>query len=200
MVRYLGMMNAPFQPYASPSRPAPARLTIDQYYAICESGALDEYNRTELLDGRIYQMNAQYTAHMRAKLALFRALDPLVRACGAELGMEATIEIGARNAPQPDLFVWTGKDVGKGAPDGTVLIAIEVADSSERHDLGKKRRIYARGGVREYWVAVLRTQTVERFAEPADGDYRRHDSFAFADAINSVTMPGIGIPAGTLGT
>jgi Uma2 family endonuclease len=195
---YVRFMNAPFGLLRRPPEPRPARLTIAQYYAISDSGALDDFERTELLDGRIYQMNAQYTGHMRAKLALFRALDGQVSTIRLELGMEATVELGLISAPQPDLFVWTGKDEGKGAPDGTVRLAIEVADSSERQDLGRKRRIYARNGVPEYWVAVLRKQEFVRFTESDGKDYVRRDTIPFESALSSLTLQGLTVPGGTL--
>jgi Uma2 family endonuclease len=193
-------MNAPRHNFGHPVAPRPARLTIEQYYVISASGALADLERTELLDGRIYQMNAQHTGHMRAKLALFRALDAQVSALSLELGMEASVELGMTNAPQPDLFVWTGEDLGKGrgVPAGTLRLAIEVADSSERQDLGRKRLIYARNGVPEYWVAVLRKDEFVRFAAPEGKDYARRDTIPFDRVLPSVTLPPLVVPPGTL--
>lgn len=185
---------------SSSGRRSPARLSIAQYYAISNSGALDDFDRTELLNGEIYPMNAQYMPHMRVKMALIFALRDSLLAIRSPLlvGSEGSIEIGSHSAPMPDVFLYDAPDVAQGAPDGSVKLAIEVADASERFDLGPKKKLYASGKIPEYWVAVLRTGVVERFSEPTNGDYQRRDSFAFGVAVTSVSIAGLAIPADAL--
>lgn len=198
-MRYDGGMNETVR-FSAETRPRKVRFTIEQFYRMEGAGAFEGLKKTELLDGEISSVNAQHMPHMRAKVALFRALDHVVRNLGGplEVGIEGSIELGQYNLPEPDIFIWEPVDAEKGAPDGSVRLVIEVADSSEVRDLNKKRRIYARHGVREYWVAVLRTRRIERFSEVVDGHYRRHDSFAFSERVESVTLPGVAIAAGTL--
>lgn len=177
-----------------------ARLTIDQYYRICDSGALADFGKTELIEGEICFVNAQYVQHMRVKRDILLAL---VRTVGEaqpdlEVGVESAVELGARSAPEPDVFIFDGSNAEKGAPHGSVRLVVEVADATVRHDLGRKKRLYALHGVPEYWVAVVRTRKIERFSEPVGDGYARHDSFDFSAQIDSVTLPGVFIPAGTL--
>ncbi|MFS0737372.1 Uma2 family endonuclease [Sphingomonas sp. 1P06PA] len=183
---------------ARATRPRDLKLTIEQFVAINESGALDDFSKAELLDGKISVVNAQHLPHARLKMALYDALRDAVRAngTGLQLLVEGAIELGRHNLPEPDLFIWAPQPAERGAPDGSVKLVIEVADSSERRDLGRKKRIYAAHGIAEYWVAVMRTRRIERFAGLKDGAYARHDSVPFGNAVDSVTLSGIGLPAG----
>ena len=54
----------------------------------------------------------------------------------------------------------------KGAPDLVVEI---LSPSTERYDRGYKRTMYARNGVREYWLVDPVTETVEMLTEAEDG-------------------------------
>ena len=195
-------MNAPVR-FQSPSRPARARLTLDDYYQMSAMGLLNRFARTELIDGEIIVLNALHIPHARTYMRTLLALNSSATASDLDIEVfgELTAELSPFDGPLPDISILDShliKNVTQGAPREAVLLIVEVASTSARRDLGKKRKLYASCGVPEYWVAVIPKATVERFAEPVDGDYQRHDSFAFADAIDSLTLPGIGIPAGTL--
>jgi Uma2 family endonuclease len=203
-------MNAPFRielPRSGdrPNRAVRARFTVDDYYRMSELGILDRLGRTELIDGGIIVLNAHYIGHARIHDAIHSALKEAIKRSVGELEalFEATTELSAHDGPLPDITIFDSSkitDTQRGIPRDAVRLIVEVANSSARRDLGKKRKLYASRGVPEYWVAVLKTATIERFADPVDGDYQKHDSFAFADAVDSVTLPGVGIAAGTLTT
>ena len=195
-------MNAPVH-IQSPSRPARARLTLDDYYQMSAMGLLDRFARTELIDGEIIVLNALHIPHARTYMRMLLTLNESVVASRLALEVfgELTSELSPFDGPLPDISILDSRlieNVTQGAPREAVLLVVEIASTSARRDLGKKRKLYASRGVPEYWVVVIPKGTVERFAEPVEGDYKRHDSFAFVDAISSVTLPGIGIPAGTL--
>lgn len=191
-------MNRPAV-FAVPRRRREARFTAEQYYAIAETGVLDELGRTELVNGRIEVMSPQHVPHLQLKMALAFAFYEAVKGHpDFRVGAEGSVELGLRNVPEPDVFIYERTESVRGVPANGVRLVVEVADSTERRDLGIKQRLYARHGIPEYWVAVLRTRTVERFAYPADGAYGQHDSFGFDQAIASLTLPFITVPAGTL--
>ncbi len=69
------------------------------------------------------------------------------------------------NPVQPDLVVmlpgWNGMLAQRG-PQGAPDLLIEILSPSNRgHDLLTKRALYARAGVREYWIVDPTSQTVE---------------------------------------
>jgi Uma2 family endonuclease len=177
-----------------------ARLTREQYYRICDSGALADFGKTELIEGDICFVNSRFMPHMRVKIAILLSFAEAVKIVrpDLEIGSEGAIELGSNNVPEPDVFIFEPKNTERGAPEGSFKLVVEVADATVRHDLGRKKRLYALHGVPEYWVAVVRTRKIERFSEPVGDGYARHDSFDFSAHIDSVTLPGVFIPAGTL--
>ena len=195
-------MNAPAN-IQSPSRPIRARLTLGDYYQMSEMGLLDRFARTELIDGEIIVLNALYIPHARTHMRILLALNTSAERSELPLEVfgELTAELSPFDGPLPDITILDSviaASATQGAPKAALRLIVEIADSSARRDLGKKRKLYASRDIPEYWVVVIPKGTIERFADPVDGDYKRHDSFAFADAVDSVTLPGVGIPAGTL--
>ena len=58
--------------------------------------------------------------------------------------------------PHPDVVLVKRQDYSKVRPKPEdIFILIEVANTSLRLDLGRKRDIYARVGVKDYWVADI---------------------------------------------
>ena len=183
--------------FRAPTTPRRARLSVEQYYAICEAGVLSDHERTELINGEIFIMNAVYRAHARVRGEIEFALrQALAGRSDIEVLGEVTAELSPDTAPMPDISISKRVSGDKGIPDGALLLAIEVADTTERRDLGTKRKLYARHGVPEYWVVLVKKQEVVRFAEPLNGDYRQRESFPFGAGVESVTLDGVVLPEG----
>jgi Uma2 family endonuclease len=186
-------MNAPTRPLRFDNRSRRAKLTLEQFYAIDETGIFGDA-RTELIDGQIYVMNALHLPHARTKRDIEFALIGLLRGQpDLEVIGDVTVELDDYNGPQPDISILRRTDAQKGAPGEAMLIAIEVADS-ERRDLGLKRRLYARHGVPEYWVALVKSRTIRRFSDLRDGAYQSDDRFMFDQILPSATLPGVILP------
>jgi hypothetical protein len=102
-------------------------------------------------------MSPKHVAHDRIKHALNMAL---VRAVpdGTWVGIEATVQLAHDILVEPDIAVLS-KSVYNADPNTfaqphpeDVLLLIEVAVSSMRYDRRVKARLYARYGIREFWV------------------------------------------------
>lgn len=192
-------MNA-LATFAKPAQRGRARYSVEQYYAICDALADFGGARTELIGGEIYQMNAQYSPHFRLKSDLGFEIAAILKQAGSilEVCIEGTVELGDDAAPLPDIIVYEPNSSKKGIPAAHLRLIVEVADSSEKFDLGKKKRLYAEAMVPEYWVAVLRTGKLERFWEPDSKDYMQRDSLDLYGAIASRTVTGLSIVKGSL--
>lgn len=200
---YLPVMNAPLSHDARSGQPSKARFTIDDFYRMSDTGILDRYGRTELIDGEIIVLSPLYLPHARTHTAVFRALSACsaLQRPGLEILIGATTELGRYDAPMPDIILLdraAAGDAQRGIPHDAVRMIVEVAVSTSRYDLGRKRKLYAERSVPEYWVALVKKRKLERFGVPVEGEYRRHDSFDFSNRIESVTLPGVVIEAGTL--
>jgi Uma2 family endonuclease len=94
---------------------------------------------------------------------------------------------------QPDLAYYIGPDVQRPPKNsqavdvevwGVPTLAIEISSTTLSDDLGKKRLLYERLGVQEYWVVNVKEAVVIAF-EVANGGSR--------EIRDSVVLPGLAI-------
>jgi Uma2 family endonuclease len=76
--------------------------------------------------------------------------------------------------PEPDLAVLqeAKAEYQNRYPRGSeLLLVVEVADATVQNDLTKKRNLYLRAGVSEYWVLDLRRRCLVVHRQPAGMKY-----------------------------
>jgi Uma2 family endonuclease len=129
-----------------------------------------EGDRVELIDGVVYVTPAPKPSHQFIAQNLNSLLDRHIRA--GNLGRLATAPLDVRlsdhDVVQPDLLFIArerlsivGEAVIEGAPD---LVAEILSPGTRERDLGVKRDLYARAGVREYWLIDPSEQTIDVLA------------------------------------
>ncbi len=84
------------------------------------------------------------------------------------------VKIPPWSAPEPDIVLLRRRDdfyrnVDTGSDD--VFLAIEVAESSLRYDRGVKMPLYAKSGIREYWIVELDADAVDVYRGPFPDGY-----------------------------
>jgi Uma2 family endonuclease len=138
----------------------------------------DDGRRYEIIEGELYEMPSPTWAHAATIMNLIMLLGPVIRALGGQLAT-APLDTFFQGADpvQPDILAILpgsrtrghGRGV-EGAPD----LAVEVLSPSNRgHDLLTKRTLYARGGVREYWIVDPANRTVEILVLDRDAFHTR---------------------------
>lgn len=177
--------------------PSPARLwlRIEDYLLLEEAGVLAGYAKSELIDGEVVTLNAQYRPHAWAKSQLGLRLSGALAEIGTSLSVlfEASVAMPPHDAPEPDLVI-TDAPRGDGmVPLGSVALLVEISDSTRAFDLGRKAELYARHRVPEYWVIDLETRSWVRHADPGIQGYAARDSGAFGEPIASTTIPGLAV-------
>jgi Uma2 family endonuclease len=65
-----------------------------------------------------------------------------------------------------------------------LLAIIEVAESSIRFDREVKAPLYAKHGIREYWIDDLQTNQIEVFSKPQGNAYTTKRVFRPGDEIS----------------
>ena len=80
----------------------------------------------------------------------------------------------------------------------SVLIMVEVSDTSLAYDLGDKHRLYARTGVPEYWVVDVSGRRIIRMHAPAGESYAERTEFAFGQPVTSATIDGLTVDTARL--
>jgi Uma2 family endonuclease len=152
------------------------RFTVEEYERLGETGVLTEDDSVELLEGLIVKKMTKNPLHDWT-------IDFLTRIFSRQLPSDGFLRIQnvlrtEDSEPEPDVVVAVGDfdQFRSRHPNGReVALVIEVAESSLEQDW-RKCRIYARAGVREYWIVDLNTLCLEVFTEPnrATGKYDNH--------------------------
>ncbi|MCU6454890.1 Uma2 family endonuclease [Sphingomonas sp. A2-49] len=175
--------------------PRPVKLTVDDFALLHAAGALAGYHHAELIEGTVTDMSPQQRPHSFAKNELTHRLRMALEAMGSRFTAqsEVTLALPPHNAPEPDIVV-TDAPRGEGyMPASSVALVVEVADSSIRYDLGDKQRLYAAGGIAEYWVVDVTEGVVHQFWNAADGEFARSHTLPLAGRLTSVTLPELAI-------
>jgi Uma2 family endonuclease len=131
-----------------------------------QRGVFDPDARVELLDGVLVAREPQGSRHAvvvgLVRTALERAFGP-----GYHVREEKPVALDDLSEPEPDLVVVRGqlRDYLEAHPSRPALI-VEVADTSILLDRLRKGGLYARAGVRDYWIVNLTEHVLEVYREP----------------------------------
>ena len=128
--------------------------------------------RYELVDGLLLVTNAPRPVHQIVLSLLMEQLLPYVRRhdLGRVLTSPSALGLEPNTVVQPDLFVVRAADgpMRQWSQVTALLLAVEVLSPSTANvDRTRKRRLYQRTGVPDYWVVDADARLVERWT-PAD--------------------------------
>jgi Uma2 family endonuclease len=150
------------------------RFTRDEYERMIAAGIFGPEERVELLDGEILYVAPQKSPHATA---VCLAQEALRIAFGGDFHVRGQLPVAldAYSEPEPDLTVVRGepRDFRDHHPETAVLV-VEVADSSLAHDRKRKGSLYARAGVRDYWIVNLVGGCLEVFRDPVRSSAARY--------------------------
>ena len=158
-------------------------LPSEKPYTIADIEALSEDQRAELIDGSLYMLSAPLRIHQRIAGQLFTAINNQIndtgKPCEAYIAPFA-VYLGA-DYVEPDSSVICDpsklNDKGcVGAPDWIIEI---VSPSNKAHDYILKLALYARAGVREYWIINPENETVRTYDLENDDT----NDYSFSDSI-----------------
>jgi Uma2 family endonuclease len=138
--------------------------TLAEYARVVETGAFAPEVRLELLGGEIIEMTAQGDRHA---LALGLAQDVMTRifSSGHHVRVQSPLRVPPDSAPEPDVAVVQGPRRAQASHPTTAVLLVEVADTTLAHDR-RKASVYARAGVREYWIVNLEADCLEVHTDP----------------------------------
>jgi Uma2 family endonuclease len=187
---------------ASPPLPR-KRFTRSEVYEMLNAG-LFAGQRFELIDGDLIDKMGQNPPHANAIELCMALLTEIfgIKQVRVQLPIEASPADRERSEPEPDLAVLAARkpDFAHRHPNGYELaLVIEVADTTLRHDALRKRDLYARAGVPEYWVLDLngRRLIVHRELDAEQAQYASIQSYAEAEEV-FIDSPGQSISVSSL--
>jgi Uma2 family endonuclease len=165
------------------------RFTVEEYFALSELGILE---RTELIEGDIYDMSAHSSRHRAVVKMVADALTTVLRD-RATVFVQSTLAFEGWG-PEPDVMVLRHDPHlyldRQPAPDEIYLI-IEVADTTLAKDKGIKLRNYAKEGIPEYWVINFVDSFIEVYRQPRGEDFDEKTTHTFDEPIAPSAFPDI---------
>jgi len=165
-------------------------FTVEEYFALSKLGLLPE--RTELIEGDIYDMSAHSPRHRKVVNIVTDNLKAALQG-KATIFAQSTLAFEGWS-PEPDVMVlkYDPDQYGDRQPttDETLLI-VEVADTTLAKDKGLKLRNYAWQGVREYWVVNLLEDVLEVYRHPRGEEYGERATYTFQDEVAPLAFPNV---------
>ena len=146
------------------------RFTVDDVLRMIASGILPEKARVVLRDGELIDMPSEGARHSNVKSDLIQLVS--AQSYGKyRVGADTPLRLSDHEWPEPDLFVLPQSIRPAEARGADTLLVVEVADTSLKDDLGDNAVLYARHGVREYWVLDLANGVTHVHALKSDGSF-----------------------------
>ena len=145
--------------------------------------------RVELIDGAVYDMSPQNSAHAGV-VGLTEVTLRSAFGAGYCIRIQMPLALGDDSEPEPDVAVVLGshRDYLADHPR-TALLVVEVADTSLQHDRKRKLPLYARNGIPEVWLSDLPRRVVEVHRDPTPEGYRSRVVLGRGDTITPLALP-----------
>ena len=178
------------------------RFTIDEFYAMAESGILHPEARVELLDGVIIEMSP-IGNRRAATVDKFTMTLTLGVGRRAIVRVRGPVRVNENSLLRPDVLLLRERAdfyISEAPGPEDVLLLIEVADSTVGYDRYSKLPAYARAGIPEVWLAVVREgrRFVEVYTEPAAGGYGAMRTLEWDDMLTPPGFPDIALRVGEM--
>ena len=167
----------------------PHPFTVEDFAVMIDAGLFHD-QRVELIDGMIIDMSPANPNH---EFAIDIVSENLFRAFvdRARVRVQNAVDIELPEwLPHPDVVLVERKDYSKVRPrPEDVFLLIEVANTSLKLDLGRKREIYAKVGVKDYWVADVNAEMWTIHRNPEGESYKTVFELPFGEAFALLAFP-----------
>src|SRR4051812_32162264 len=164
---------------------------------------LPEGAPVQLIGGELVREPSPTPLHQRVSGALFLELSKYILERGLGMVYAAPLDVyfDKFDAFQPDIIFISSERSGiignkfiEGAPDLVIEI---LSPSSVTNDLTRKKAVYERSGVREYWIVDPRKGTIDCLTN-VDGEFRDDGRVDGDGVLRSTTIAGFEVEARTI--
>lgn len=175
----------------------PTRLTWDDLLRMPET-----VQRQEIIDGELFVTPSPLERHQWVVTCMSAAFLKVVGNLGGRVyGSPLDVVFDQRNVVEPDVMVFLPEHLDRirdGYPRAAPDLAVEVSSPSTKgRDRIRKRALYERFGVPEYWIVDLDHDLIEAYVlrRGAYGDPR---TFRPGDIVTAAVLPGFAVDFGDL--
>lgn len=153
--------------------------------------------RYELIEGDLIMTPSPITRHQRISGRLFAFIFAFVtdNDIGEVFAAPFDVYLDDENVIQPDILFISkerlniiGEKNVRGAPDFIIEI---LSEATAYRDAIQKKKLYARSGVREYWIAAPEDKLVEVYCLKDKGEYQMLKTYFENDTVESQVITGL---------
>jgi Uma2 family endonuclease len=179
-------------------------FTVDDISRMIEAGIIGEHENFELIEGDLVVMAAKHVGHDGIKNELTMALARSAPD-GVFVAIECTLQLAKDILVEPDIAIVSRavyasdrKSFARPRPQDVPLL-IEIAASSLAYDRGVKARLYARHGIREFWVIDANERVTWVHTAPSGDTWSSVVERGPHDVLTTPAVPGFAIRLGDVG-
>jgi Uma2 family endonuclease len=176
--------------------PTPRLFTVDEYYKMADVGILRPDEHVQLIEGVVVQMPPGGPDHSSSVDWIAEHFRDRLGS-RARIRVQSPIDLAERAHPEPDVAL-VKRPAGGGRAyrvshpgQADILLAVEVADSTLRFDLGEKAAMYARHGVMDLWVVDLTGDRVVVHRGPTADGYAEVRALTRGESISPLAFPDV---------
>ena len=145
-----------------------------QNYNYQPNNVFRDKRKYEILDGKIYYMAHASSNHNRIIGNIFSIFRSYLRGKKCQTFIDGVdVKFNEKDITEPDVMIVCNKDIIRknwieGAPD---LIVEVLSPSTAKNDIGYKKNLYEKYGVKEYWLISQDERSVQVYLLK-DGVYK----------------------------
>jgi Uma2 family endonuclease len=177
---------------ARPREPERRRFSVAEMEAMDRAGILGPEERVELIDGEIITMAAKGARHedVRNELTEYwaRRLPATLK-----FAVEPALRLEANYAPEPDIIIFHDGLRASQVRGDSVLLVVEISDSSLSYDLKVKGPKYSAFGVREYWVINADSLETHIHRDPGPAGYASLTVHPRTELLTPLLAPALAV-------
>ncbi|MBA3438568.1 MAG: Uma2 family endonuclease [Pyrinomonadaceae bacterium] len=175
-------------------------FTVAEYHTMIEADIFNEKDRVELWKGVVVKMSPKGKRHAAAT---DRATKVFIKLLGDRVIVrnQNPIVLDDLSEPEPDIVLAAPQEkeyTDRLPQPSDVLLVLEVADTSLKHDRDSKSTSYAKAGIVQYLVLKLKTSELIDFREPSPEGYRSYKTLRANETFSFVAFPEVRIQVSEL--
>jgi Uma2 family endonuclease len=179
-------------------------FTVDDISRMMEAGIIGDDENFELIEGDLVVMAAKHVGHDGINTMLNMALARSAPD-GVLIAIECSLQLAKDILVEPDIAVISRavyaadrKTFARPRPEDVPLL-IEIAASSLAYDRGIKARLYARHGIREFWVIDADKRVTFVHTGPSGETWSSIVEHGPQDVLTTTAVPGFAIRLADIG-